>query len=65
MVEINKLLPLARTIVFGGVSLLSLVVFALSAHIISLTSRTYGGYYYFTALGLATAILTLLTLPAM
>ena len=42
----------------------SLIVLALSAHITSWTSSfIYGGYYSFAALGIATAILTMLTLP--
>jgi hypothetical protein len=71
MVDAKKLLPLVRLGVFGGVCFLSLIVFALSAHIISYTSSvrdiTYrsGFYFTFTALSLATAILTLLSLPAL
>ena len=65
MVDAKKLLPLVRLGVFGGVCVLSLIVFALSAHIISYTSSFRGYYYTFTALSLATAILTLLSLPAL
>jgi len=65
MVDFNKILPLARIGVFGAVSFMSLIVLALSAHLISVTSGSYGYYYGFTALGIATAILSLATLPAM
>ncbi|KAJ3544173.1 hypothetical protein NMY22_g2875 [Coprinellus aureogranulatus] len=65
MVDAKNLLPLLRIGVFGSVCVLSLIVFALSAHIISVTSTARYGYYFtFTALGLATALLTLISLPA-
>ncbi|KAG2014126.1 hypothetical protein CC2G_010969 [Coprinopsis cinerea AmutBmut pab1-1] len=64
MVNFNSLLPLVRMILFGVVTLLSVIVFALSAHIIDYT-RGYGFYWNFAALSLATGILTFLTLPVM
>lgn len=66
MVDFNKWLPLARTVAFGAVCLFSVITFCLSAHIISLTtSYRRGAYYHFTALSLASAILSLLSLPAL
>jgi hypothetical protein len=63
----NEILALARTIVLGAVSVFAVIVFPLAAHIIHLTTSVgRGGFYYdFAALGLAVAILTLLTFPAM
>jgi len=62
-----SIIPLARLVAFGLVSLFSLVIFALSAHIHAFTHKIFFGVGYFTfaALSLATAILSLLTLPAM
>ncbi|KAF5337191.1 hypothetical protein D9611_002896 [Ephemerocybe angulata] len=66
MVELNKVLPLARMAVFGVTSLFSLIIFAISVHFIAATNAyRRGAYYEPTALQLATAIMTLLTLPAM
>lgn len=65
MVDLNKLLPTARLVVFSIVCVLSLIDFAIACHLISGTTTYYGYYYTFAALGLATAILSLLTLPVM
>ncbi|KAJ2930672.1 hypothetical protein H1R20_g6410, partial [Candolleomyces eurysporus] len=66
MVDFNKVLPLARTVAFGAVCLFSLITFCLSAHIISLTNAyRRGAYYHFTALSLASSILSLISLPAL
>lgn len=66
MVEVNKLLPLVRTIVFIASSVLGLAVLAMSAHIVSWTnSIVSGAYFQYAALALATGLLTILSLPAM
>jgi hypothetical protein len=62
MVDINKLLPLARMAVYGFVSFLSLIVLALSCHIVYLMNQS-GFVLSFGALCLATAALTLISLP--
>lgn len=58
MVDVNKLIPLARLGVFSGVCLLSVIVFALSCHVLNSA-----GGWAFAGLSLATAILTLISLP--
>jgi hypothetical protein len=63
---LNEILALARTAVLGAVTVFAIIVFPLSAHIIHVTTSSIRGFYYdFAALGLAVAILTLLTFPAM
>jgi magnesium-transporting ATPase (P-type) len=64
--DLNATLRLARTVVFSVASLFAFIVLALSASITNYTSSFYyGGYFTFAALGIATAVLTLLTLPPM
>ncbi|KAH7922791.1 hypothetical protein BV22DRAFT_633511 [Leucogyrophana mollusca] len=53
-------LPLFRTIVFGVSVFCSFIVLGLSGHLVSPTEG-----YTFAGLGVATAVLTLLTMPAM
>lgn len=66
MVDFNKLLPLFRMGAMGTVTLFSIIVFCISAHMIAMTNAfRAGAYYHFSALSLATSILTLLTVPAM
>ena len=66
MVDFNKLMPLARTVAFGVVCLFSIIILCLSAHLIAYTnSFRRGAYYGFSALALATSILSLLSLPAL
>ncbi|KAG5645770.1 hypothetical protein DXG03_005307 [Asterophora parasitica] len=60
----SALLPRLRLVSFGVVSLFSLVVLGLSAHLINLTTTYYGVYFTFAALGTATSLLSLLSLPA-
>jgi hypothetical protein len=43
----------------------SFIVLALSAHVTNLTTNFYGVYFTFAALSIATAILSLISLPAM
>ncbi|KAF5364124.1 hypothetical protein D9756_000965 [Leucocoprinus leucothites] len=57
----SNLLPLIRIGVFGTVSLFSFIVLVMSAHILSMARITID----FAALGVAVAVLTLLTLPVM
>jgi len=62
----GRVLPLLRTIVFVASSLMGLAVLAMSAHIISwLSSFVDITLYEYAALGLATGLLTILSLPAM
>ncbi|KAF5388246.1 hypothetical protein D9615_000024 [Tricholomella constricta] len=61
----TPLIPTLRLAAFGVVSVFSLIVLALSAHLINTTTTFYGGYFSFSALGVATAVLTMLTLPVM
>lgn len=57
---------MARMAAFGVVCLFSVIIFCLSAHIISVTnSYRRGAYYQFTAVSLATAIMSLLSLPGL
>ncbi|KIY71757.1 hypothetical protein CYLTODRAFT_418477 [Cylindrobasidium torrendii FP15055 ss-10] len=57
-------LPLFRLVALSTASVFSLIVLGLAAHVISATS-TVGFYYTFNALSVATAALTLVTLPVM
>ncbi|KAF8164825.1 hypothetical protein B0H34DRAFT_213820 [Crassisporium funariophilum] len=64
--DLNKTLALVRTVVFGVVSVFSLAAIILGGLITSFTSSYFfGGYFTFAALGIATGLLTLLTLPVM
>jgi hypothetical protein len=67
MVELNNGMRLARTVVYGVVSVFSLVVIITAAIVTNYTTsaRRFGYYYSYAALGIATAILTLFTLPIM
>ncbi|PPR04001.1 hypothetical protein CVT24_010494 [Panaeolus cyanescens] len=67
MVELNNGLRLARTAVYGVSTLFSLVVIITAAIVTHYTTtRSYYGFYYtYAALGIATAILTMFTLPVM
>ncbi|TFK43037.1 hypothetical protein BDQ12DRAFT_162569 [Crucibulum laeve] len=60
-------LPMIRLAVLSAVTILSLIVLALCAHLLSFTNKFLGAgtYFTFSALGLATALLSLLTLPVM
>lgn len=55
----------ARVIVLVLSVVFSLIVMGLSAHLISVTEEYYALYFVFCALGIATAGLTVLTVPAM
>ncbi|KIK20381.1 hypothetical protein PISMIDRAFT_682330 [Pisolithus microcarpus 441] len=57
------IIPLLRTIVFALVTLLSLVVLGICAHIEYLTSGNSSTYLSFAAFGLASACVTVVTLP--
>ncbi|KAG5645769.1 hypothetical protein DXG03_005306 [Asterophora parasitica] len=58
--------PLTRLhlVSFGVVSLFSLIVLGLSAHLTNVATTYFGIYLRFAALGIATSLLSLLTLPA-
>jgi hypothetical protein len=64
--DINNKLQLARKVVFATTSVFAVVLIILCGLLINrTTSWGYGFYYPFSALGIATAFLTLLTLPPM
>jgi len=66
MSDTNRTFTLVRTVVFGVATLFAFLELALGAAITNYTStRFLGGYFSFAALGIATAILTFLTLPVM
>jgi len=71
MPTLDQVLPVMRMAVFGAVSVFGLIAFGISAHLVALaaefTSRTRSGFggFEFAALGLATAILTLISVPPM
>jgi len=54
-----------RAFLFIGLCLSSVIIIAVSAHLINFTESFFGNIYYnFSALSLATGLLTLLSLPA-
>ncbi|KAI0092448.1 hypothetical protein BDY19DRAFT_484327 [Irpex rosettiformis] len=57
-------LPQIRTIVFGVVTVFSIIELALSAHSLSATN-SFGFYFTYDAFALAVSLLSLLTIPAM
>ncbi|CAK5276097.1 unnamed protein product [Mycena citricolor] len=59
------LVPLIRLVALSLVSVFAVIVLGLTAGLTSLTETYLGGYFQFAALGIATASLTLLTVPAM
>ncbi|KAH7922856.1 hypothetical protein BV22DRAFT_1016507 [Leucogyrophana mollusca] len=54
--------PLFRTIVFGTTLLFSIICLGISAHLISLTEEYFHEYLTFAALGVATSVLTMVSL---
>jgi len=56
---------IARLAVFGTTLLFALIVLGLSADILAFTEKSVGGYFYFSALAVATALITLLTIAPM
>ncbi|KAI6153971.1 hypothetical protein BKA82DRAFT_4095928 [Pisolithus tinctorius] len=56
---------IARIIVLALLVAFSLIVVGLSGHLISLTEEYYAFYFVFCALGIATAALTIFTVPVM
>ncbi|KAF8075973.1 SCO1/SenC-domain-containing protein [Lyophyllum atratum] len=59
------LMPTLRKAAFGLVIFFSIIVLALSAHALNTTTTLFGLYFNFTALGVAAAALSLVSLPAM
>ncbi|KAK0467847.1 uncharacterized protein EV420DRAFT_1501589 [Desarmillaria tabescens] len=59
VITILRLTALVATLVF------SVIILGLSAHITYLTTTVYGAYFTFAAMSIATACLTILTLPVM
>ncbi|EGO05253.1 hypothetical protein SERLA73DRAFT_174315 [Serpula lacrymans var. lacrymans S7.3] len=57
--------PLFRTIVFAISLVFSLIVLGIAAHITSVTLEYFGGYLIFGALAIATAVLTIVTIPVL
>ncbi|KAJ6592383.1 hypothetical protein B0H19DRAFT_1055114 [Mycena capillaripes] len=58
-------LPLIRLVVFSTVILFSLITLGVAAALTATTEKFLFGYLSYAALAIATAVLTLLTLPAM
>jgi len=65
MGQLNTIFRLTRVIVFGATSSFSLIVVVLGGLITNFTVTFYNAFFSFAALGLATGLLTLLTLPTM
>ncbi|KAG6853221.1 hypothetical protein C0991_005888 [Blastosporella zonata] len=58
-------MPTLRTGVFAFVTFAAVIVLALCAHVTNTTTTLLGGYFAFAALGIATSVLAILTLPVM
>ncbi|KAL1741945.1 hypothetical protein HDZ31DRAFT_44344 [Schizophyllum fasciatum] len=58
-------LPLLRLVSLSAAVVTAIVALGISAHLLHFTSFWYGFYYTFTALTIATAVLTMVTLPVM
>ncbi|RDB20527.1 hypothetical protein Hypma_012390 [Hypsizygus marmoreus] len=56
-------LPKIRLAAFGTVTLFSFIVLAVAAHLTDISTTYFGGYYSSAALSIATAVLSLLSLP--
>ena len=54
-----------RVAALGSVALFSLIVLGVAAHVTNLTTYNFGFYFTFAALSIATAVLSLLSLPVM
>jgi len=65
MVEFNNLFRLCRMVTFGVASFFALIVIILGGLITNFSDTYLGGFFSFAALGIATGLLTLLTLPTM
>jgi len=64
--DLNATFSRVRTVVFSVVSLFAFLELALGAAITNWTSTNFlGSYFTFAAVGIATAVLTLLSLPVM
>ena len=58
-------LSLARLAIFIGTIIFSIVVLGLCAHILNETTSFLGFYFYFSSLGVATAVISLVALTTM
>ncbi|KAF9245725.1 hypothetical protein BU15DRAFT_70796 [Melanogaster broomeanus] len=58
-------ISIIRIAVLASSTLFSIVVLGLAAHILSLTQQYLGSYFYFSALGIAAGVLSMVTLPLM
>ncbi|KAF7313476.1 hypothetical protein HMN09_00503500 [Mycena chlorophos] len=58
-------IPLIRLVALGVVTAFAVIVLGLCASVTSDSEKYFNGYFEFAALGIATAILTMVTLPAM
>ncbi|KAJ7270310.1 hypothetical protein C8J57DRAFT_1321604, partial [Mycena rebaudengoi] len=58
-------LSLVRLVAFSVVSVFSVITLGLAISLITTTSKFYNGYFAYTALGAAGAVLTLLSVPPM
>ncbi|CAA7270676.1 unnamed protein product [Cyclocybe aegerita] len=63
--DLNRIFGLVRTGVFGVVSLFALIAIILAALVTNFASTHFFSHFGFAALGIATGILTILTLPVM
>ncbi|KDQ65036.1 hypothetical protein JAAARDRAFT_188297 [Jaapia argillacea MUCL 33604] len=58
-------MPIFRYTVFGATLFMSIIVLAMASDFLTIGTTYIGAFYYFTAVAIAAAVLTLLTLPAM
>ncbi|KAL1721309.1 hypothetical protein EV715DRAFT_249156 [Schizophyllum commune] len=58
-------LPLLRVVSLTGAVVSGIIALGISAHLLNFTTYWYGFYYTFTALTIASAALTMVTLPVM
>ncbi|KAK1229479.1 hypothetical protein PQX77_007449 [Marasmius sp. AFHP31] len=63
--SLPKLLPVLRLVTFGTTLIFAAVLLGLNAHLTYWTEKYIGGYFRFAALSIASACLTLITLPIM
>ncbi|KAL0064743.1 hypothetical protein AAF712_008289 [Marasmius tenuissimus] len=63
--SLPKVLPVLRLVTFGTTLVFATVLLGLNAHLTYWTEKYIGGYFRFAALSIASACLTLITLPIM
>ncbi|KAF9028333.1 hypothetical protein BDZ89DRAFT_1133654 [Hymenopellis radicata] len=60
-----KILPLFRLIALSAVTLFSVIILGLSGHLIYFTTTSFNVYFTYSAMAIATAVLTIMTAPVM